>query len=309
MGLLAAFKVLLQRYSGQDDILAGTPISGRTRPETEGLIGLFVNTLVLRDDLSSNPTFRELLGRVRETTLGAYAHQDVPFERLVEALQPSRSSSRAPLVQVMPALQQDVQAELVLPGLSLELLDVEAPGAKFELALSCTPTARGLACALEYNTDLFEAATAARLLRHLHLLLEAALERPDERIGALPLLDPAERRRMLVEWNDTRAEVPEVCVHEWVARQAARAPEALAVAVAGARLTYGELDRRANQLAHHLRTLGVTRGARVAVCTERAPELVVGMLAVLKAGAAYLPMDPAYPAEQLRHLLVDSGAG
>ncbi|WP_224362171.1 non-ribosomal peptide synthetase [Hyalangium versicolor] len=308
MGLLACFKVLLQRYSGQDDLLVGTPVSGRTRPETKGLIGLFVNTLVLRDDLSSNPTFRQFLSQVRETVLGAQSHQDVPFERLVEALQPARSEGRAPLVQVMLALQQDIQAEIALPGLSLEFLDVEAPGAKFELALSCTPTAQGLACALEYNTALFEAATATRLLRHLHLLLEAALARPDERIGALPMLEPAEQRQLLVEWNASRAEVPAGCVHEWVARQAARAPEALAVTAAGISLTYGDLDRRSNQLAHHLRTLGVTRGARVAVCAERSPELVVGLLAVLKAGAAYLPMDPAYPAGQLRHMLEDSGA-
>jgi len=309
MTLLAAFHTLLHRYTGQDDILVGSPITGRTRVETEGLIGLFVNTLVLRGDLSGDPTFTELLARTRTTTLAAYDHQEVPFEQLVAELHIARDLSRTPLVQVMFVLQNAPRANLHLAGLTLESLNVETGTAKFDLSLSITETPEGLRAAFEYNSGLFDAPTIERLAGHYHTLLEGVVAAPDQSISALPLLTDVERCQLLVGWNDTRTDYPrDACVHELFAVQAGRTPDAVAVVYEDHQLTYRELDERANQLAHYLRRRGVGPDVLVGICMERSVELVVGLLGILKAGGAYLPFDPTYPRERLALMLQDSQA-
>ncbi len=307
MTLLAAFQALLMRYSGQDDIVVGTPIAGRSRTEIEGLIGFFVNTLVLRTDLSGDPTFRELLGRVREVTLGAYEHQDVPFEKLVEELQPERSLSHTPLFQVMFALQNTPGQALELQGLRLNPMTSVSKVAKFDLSLFLVERAEGLRGAVEYCTDLFDEATITRMLGHFQTLLEGVIADPDRQLSELPLLTEAERRQLLVEWNDTVAEYPkDKCLHELFETQVERAPNAVAVMFEDERLTYGELNRRANQVAHHLRKRGVKAEVLVGIMMERSIEMVVGLLGILKAGGAYLPLDPAYPQERLSFMLEDA---
>ncbi|TSC26813.1 amino acid adenylation domain-containing protein, partial [Corallococcus sp. Z5C101001] len=307
MVLLAAWQTLLARYSGQDDVSVGTPIAGRQRAETEGLIGFFVNTLVLRTKLDGDPTFRELLGRVRETTLGAYAHQEVPFEKLVEELAPTRDTSRTPLFQVSMTLQNAPEGAFSLTDLTLEGVEVEHRTAKFDLSLGLTETANGMEGGLEYNTDLFDAATAERLARHLGVLLEGVAADPDARLHQLPLLTPEDRRQVVAGWNDANAHFPvDACLHSLFEAQAARTPDAVAVTYAEQRLTYRELDARANQLAHHLRSLGVGPEVLVGLAVERSLELMVGLLAILKAGGAYLPMDPAYPRERLEFMVEDA---
>ncbi|MDQ2831348.1 MAG: condensation domain-containing protein, partial [Chloroflexota bacterium] len=246
MTLLAAFQTLLHRYTGRDDLLIGSPIAGRTRVETEGLIGLFVNTLVLRGDLSGAPSFRELLARTRATTLAAYDHQEVPFEQIVTKLQPPRDRGRNPLVQVLFALQNAPRAALQLAGLTLESLNVETGTAKFDLSLSITETPEGLRAAFEYNSDLFDAPTIERMVGHFHTLLEGVIADPDRTISALPLLTDTERRQLLVDWNDTRTDYPrDACIHELFAEQAARTPDAIAIVYEDDELTYRELDKRA----------------------------------------------------------------
>jgi amino acid adenylation domain-containing protein/non-ribosomal peptide synthase protein (TIGR01720 family) len=308
MTLLAAFQTLLHRYSGQDDISVGSPIAGRDRAALEGLIGFFVNTLVHRTRLSGNPTFRELLGRVKEAALGAYAHQDLPFEKLVEELNPERDLSRSPLFQVRFTYRTDPLPELKLPGLAVRALELESLTSKFDLGLTLMETADGFTGTLEYSTDLFEAPTLARMMEHLRTLLEAIVVDPGQRLSELPLLSPEERQRVLVEWNATKAELPrEACAHRLFEAQAARTPQALAVAFGEDVLTYAELDRRANRLAHHLRSLGVGPETRVGLCLERSLEVPVAMLAILKAGGAFVPLDPAYPPARLAFLLADAG--
>jgi amino acid adenylation domain-containing protein len=307
MILLAAFQTLLQRYSGQEDFCVGTPVAGRTRPEMEGLIGFFVNTLVLRADLSGDPTFAELLGRVRETCLGAYAHQDLPFEMLVEALQPQRDLSRTPLFQVMLILQNAPLPSLELPGLRLNPIEAESGTAKFDLNLALVETDLGLVGNLEYNTDLFNAATARRLLVHFRNLLEGAVANPGCRVSELPLLTADERHQLLTEWNRTEANVPdEGCIHRLFEAQAERTPEAVALVFEDEKVTYQELNRRANQLAHHLRGLGIGPEVLVGICVERSVEMVVGLLGILKAGGAYVPLDPAFPKERIAFMLNDA---
>jgi len=310
MTLLAGFKVLLAQYSGQEDIVVGTPIAGRTRAETEGLIGCFVNTLALRTDLSDDPTFRQLMARVREVALGAYAHQELPFERLVEELQPERDTSQAPLFNVMFVLQNVPRSERRLRGLTMRHIELDKGTAKFDLSLGLAEKAGGLRGVLSYSTDLFDRETIERLSGQYRELLAAVVAEPERRLSALPLLSPAERRRMLVDWNDTRCAWPdaEACLHSLVARQAASTPEVIAIVDETAPLTYGELDCRANRLAHRLRRLGVGPEVRVGVCLERSVDLVVGLLAVLKAGGAYVPLDPSYPQERLDFMLRDSRA-
>ncbi|HZH16513.1 MAG TPA: condensation domain-containing protein, partial [Archangium sp.] len=314
MVLLAAFNAVLSRYSGQQDITVGSPIAGRTHADTEGLIGFFVNTLVLRTRLEGNPSFRELLGRVRQSTLGAYAHQDIPFEKLVEELKPQRSLSYSPLFQVMLVLQNTPVgaisgSEGSRPSLEMRPLEVEGQTAKFDLTLSLSETPEGFTGSLQYNTDLFEAGTADRLLGHLQVLLQAATSNPELSLSALPLLTEAERQQVLVAWNDTQAERPWAgCLHELIEAQAARTPQAAAVVYEDGQLTFSELDRRANQLAHALRSRGVGPEVRVALCMERSLDMVVGVLGILKAGGAYVPMDPAYPAQRLAFMLQDSRA-
>ncbi len=309
MTLLAAFQTLLHRYTAQADIVVGAPIAGRTRVETEGLIGFFVNTLALRTDVSGNPTFREMLARVREGCLGAYAHQEVPFEKLVEELNPERNLSQSPLFQVMFAFQNFPRVALSLPGLTVTPLRVESGMAKFDLTLFMTATEDGLAATAEYNTDLFEAPTVDRMLGHLQVVLEGVATDPDQRLASLPLLGEAERHQLLFEWNDTRADYPaEACVHHLVEAQVERTPDAVAVVCDGQEVTYRELNRQANCLAHHLRTLGVGAETLVAICLERSLDMVVGLLGILKAGGAYVPLDPGYPKERLTFMLEDSQA-
>jgi amino acid adenylation domain-containing protein len=307
MTLLSAFQVLLSKYAGSEDVVVGSPIAGRTRAEVEGLIGFFVNMLVLRADLSGDPGFREVLGRVREATLDAYAHQDVPFEKLVAELQPERSLRHAPLFQVMFALQNAEDGEGALPGLKVGSVDAAMEIAKYDLSLTLAATPQGLRGALNYSTDLFERATIERMLGHLARVLEQVAADADARLSRLELLGEAERALVVETWNGTAAEVPaELCVHELFEAQAERTPDAVAVRFEEELLTYRELNARANRLAHHLRALGVGPDARVGVCVERGPEMVTGLLAILKAGGAYVPLDPAYPAERLRSMLEDS---
>jgi amino acid adenylation domain-containing protein len=310
MVLLAALQALLSRYSGQEDLCVGSPIAGRERPEVKGLVGFFVNTLVLRGDLSGDPSFAEFLARVRETCLGAYAHQDLPFERLVEDLRPRRDPSRSPLFQVLFSFDHEPQTCLALPGLALDFSEVDTATAKFDLSLYVREGAAGLGGYLEYDTDLFEGETAARLLGHWQVLLQAATADPGLRLSQLPLLTEAERRRLLLQWNDTRAPLPaQQCLHRLVETQVERTPGAIALVHGQEGLSYAELNRRANRLAHHLRGQGVGPDQLVGVCLGRSPEMVVALLGILKAGGAYLPLDPSLPADRLAFLLDDARVG
>ncbi|WP_225888940.1 non-ribosomal peptide synthase/polyketide synthase [Myxococcus xanthus] len=309
MVLLAGFSALLSRHGGQDDLCVGTPVEGRDRTELEGLIGCFVNTLVLRMSLAGAPSFRELIGRARETVLGAFAHQDAPFEELVKALQPERDLGRSPLFQAMLVMQEDPLPELVIPGLRLNVQPQPSLTAKFDLRLIITDTADGFSANLELSTDLFEPDTATRLLEHLRVLLEAGVREPEQQVHALPLMTPAERHRVLVAWNDTDRPRPGVSVlHRLIEAQVDRTPDVVALSFESNTLTYRELDRRANQLARYLRARGVGPDTRVALCVERSLEMVVGLLGVLKAGGAYVPLDPEYPRERLEYMLADAAA-
>ncbi|HEX2079726.1 MAG TPA: amino acid adenylation domain-containing protein, partial [Longimicrobium sp.] len=309
MVLLGAFQALLSRYSGSEDVVVGSPIAGRGQSEVEELIGFFVNTLVLRTDLSGDPSFREVLRRVREVTLGAYEHQEMPFERLVAELRPERSLSHSPLVQVAFTLNNAQDTGGGLAGLSVQGVGTELEVAKFELSLVLAVGSDGLRGGLTYSTDLWEAATMQRLLGHFGRVMEQAAADPDVRISQVTLLNEAERRQVLEEWNRTDAEYPAGSpIHRLFEEQAGRTPDAAAVVFAGAALTYAELDHAANRLANHLRRRGVRPETRVGICLERGTELVVAILAVLKAGGAYVPLDPAYPAERLAFMLADSGA-
>ncbi|HEV2735390.1 MAG TPA: amino acid adenylation domain-containing protein, partial [Longimicrobiaceae bacterium] len=309
MTLLGAFQALLGRWSGAEDVSVGTPAAGRSRVETEGLVGFFVNTLVLRADLGGEPGFRELLGRVREATLGAYGHQDVPFERLVEELAPERSLGHTPLFQVMFTHLNTERSVLRMGPLEAEAMGAGAAVARFDLNLTVVEGEGELGGSLVYAADLFEDATAQRLLEHFGRLLEGIVAAPETPVSRIGLLSEGERRQLLVEWNDTRRDYPRhVPVHALFAAQAARTPRAVALRFEGETLTYAELEARSNRLARHLRGLGVEPGARVAVSLERGPALVAALLGVLKAGGAYVPLDPAYPAERTAYMLEDSGA-
>ncbi|HXB57699.1 MAG TPA: amino acid adenylation domain-containing protein [Vicinamibacteria bacterium] len=308
MVLLAAFQSLLHRYSGQEDVAVGTPVAGRSRAELEGLVGLFVNTLVLRTDLGGDPRFRDVLARVREVALEAYAHQDTPFERLVEELRPERDLSRSPLFQVMLVLQNAPAAALDLPGLSVQPWGAESGASRFDLTLFVTETSQGFFATAEYNTDLFDADRVAGLGEHFQTLLAGAVSEPDRRLSELPLLEREERRRILGAWNQTARRVSPSCVHERIALQAAANPEALAVSFEGASLSYRALDAASDALARRLVRMGVGPEVLVGVAVERSLDLVVALLGVLKAGGAYLPLDPTYPKERLAFMLEDSGA-
>ena len=308
MLLQTVLAVLLHRYSGQTDILIGSPIANRNRSEIESLIGFFVNTVVLRNRMEDNPSFEKLLTQVKETTLKAYEHQDVPFERVVELLQPQRSMSHSPLFQVMFSFQSTSMDELELPGVSLSQLDLESTTAKFDLTLSMTETERGLEGAWEYATDLFDDSTIERMATHFENLLEAIVENPAQKVGELPLLSKTERHQLLVEWNNTQSEyAQDKCIHHLFESQVERTPNAVAVVFESQQLTYQQLNQRANQLARYLQSLGVKKEVLVGICIERSIEMVVGLLAILKAGGAYVPLDPNYPAERLSYMLSDSG--
>ncbi len=310
MTVLAAFAVLLQRHSGEDDLVVGTPTANRDRPELEGLIGFFVNSLALRIGLAGDPSFPELLGRVREMLLGAYAHQDLPFEKLVEELQPERSLAHSPLFQVMLVLQGQEAAGSVLelPGLTLRPEARPHEISKFDLTLTVDDTPAGLFCQWRYNVELFDAATIDRMAERFRILVEGIAAQPDRPLSGLPLLEDAERQQLLREWSRGEAAVPGArLLHEMVEEQADRRPEAVAVVFEEGELTYGELDRRANRLARRLRRMGVGPEVPVGLAAERSPETVIGLLAILKAGGAYVPIDPAYPAERAAWMRADSG--
>jgi amino acid adenylation domain-containing protein/non-ribosomal peptide synthase protein (TIGR01720 family) len=308
MALLAVLQTLLLRYTGDPDLVVGTAVAGRRGRELEGLIGLFINTLVLRADLAGDPSFGELLDRVRRAALDAYAHQDLPFERLVEALQPARERGRNPLFQVMLVLQNTPPAELALSGLTLRAEELAGDEAMFDLALSLTERDGVVSGRLDYRSELFEAATAERLLGHFGSLLAGAAAAPGSRLSQLPLLTEAERRQLLA-WNDRAAPVRrDATLRQRFAAWARATPDAAAVVAGGAVLTYGELARRARRLARRLRRLGVGPEVPVGLWAGRSPALVEGMLGILEAGGAYLPCDDTYPRERLAMMLEDAGA-
>ena len=308
MVLLAGFQALLARHADRSDVAVGAPVAHRARPELEGLIGFFVNTLVLRVDLAGDPPLRGLLADVREAALGAYGHQDLPFEKLVEELQPERDASRTPLVQSVLVLQNAPLGTLELPGVRCEAAEVSTGTAKFDLTLGLRESGEALTGVLEYDRDLFDAATMRRLSGHLQNLLANAASAPGARLSDLSLLSAGEAHQIGAEWNDAgrRFAAGDGCLHTLIEARVRRTPEAVALVCAGETLTYAELNARANRLARHLRRLGVGRGDRVGVCLERSAGMVAGLLAVLKAGAAYVPLDPGYPRERLAFMLADA---
>jgi amino acid adenylation domain-containing protein/non-ribosomal peptide synthase protein (TIGR01720 family) len=308
MTLLAAFQVLLHRYSGEVDLSIGTPIANRTSLETEELIGFFVNTLVLRTDLSGNPRFVDLLERVRETVLGAQAHQDVPFEQVVDALKPERDLSHAPLFQVMFALQTLGRQAMEIPGLTIEAVEVDPGSAKFDLSLEMTLAPEGLTGFFEFNLDLFEPATIGRMADHFLTLLAGLAAEPQRKLVEFPLLAAAERSQVVEAWNRTGRAYPAGAVPAQIAAQAARTPEAVAVRAGRTTVTYAALLAQASRLAQALQARGIGPEGLVAVALERSVDLVVALLGTWYAGAAFVPLDPTYPTERLRYMLQDSQA-
>lgn len=307
--LLASFATLLSRYSQQQDLVIGSPIAGRHRRELEALQGVFINLLALRIDLSGNPAFLELLQRVRQVSLDAFAHSDIPFDQVVEALQPERNSSYSPLFQVLFVLQNAPVDRLEFPGLVTTTLPVASGTAKYDLTLMMEETATGLTGELEYNCDLFDRATIARMVGHFQTLLAGIIAQPEQAIATLPLLPEWERQQILVDWNHTEANYPQdKCLHQLVEQQVEQTPNAIAVVFANQSLTYQELNHRANHLAHQLQTLGVGPETLVGIYVERSLEMIVGVLGILKAGGAYVPLDPAYPKERLAFMLEDTQA-
>ena len=309
MSLLAVFQLLLWRYSRHEDIAVGTPVANRTRAETEDLIGFFVNTLVLRTDMSGNPTFRELLQRVRETALGAYAHQDIPFEMLVEELAPERNLFVTPLFQVMFALENAPLPEVEAHGLKMRPEALAGDTAKFDLALGIVETPLGLIADWQYRSELFEAAIIESMASHFQTLLEGIVADPDARIADLPLLTASEQRQLLVEWNETPQPLHSTpLVHELFAKHASERANAPALLFEEQTLTFEQINRRANQLAHHLLNCGTNAETTIGVMLERGPESLIALLAVFKAGGCYLPLDPLYPPERLAFMCADAHA-
>jgi amino acid adenylation domain-containing protein len=309
MTTLAAFAVLLSRYSAQDDLLIGSPVANRTRSEVEPLIGLFVNTVVLRASLKGNPPFTEFLRRIRQTALGAFSHQDTPFDLLVEKLQPARNLSHSPLFQVMFVLQNahSMAPDGELSSLAMTPLEPEQGTAKFDLTLFLEEAAGRLKATWEYSTSLFEHETIARMATHFECLLESIVADPAQPIGKLTLIRPAERMQLLTGWNATAAPYPsDRCFHELFEEQAARSPEAIAAVFGAERLTYAELDARANRLARYLQSQGIGRESLVGLYCARSLELMTAVLGTLKAGAAYVPLDAGYPADRLNFMLRDA---
>jgi amino acid adenylation domain-containing protein len=309
MTLLAGLQTLIHRHTGRTDIAISSPVANRTRREFESIIGIFINTLVLRSDLGGNPSFRELLGRVRQTALDAFVHQEWPFLNLIRSLNPDRELSQNALFQIMLVVQNVPLNGVDLPAGRIEYLgELDTGISKVDISIYVDYPAQGPTIAVEYATDLFEAATIERFLDQLLRLLRSAVADADQPISDLPLLDPAERRRLLYEWNDTGAPTRKTTLHTLIAEQASRTPDAIAVVAGDRQLSYGALDRRANQLAHLLRAQGVGPEARVGVYLDRSIEMVVALLAVLKAGGAYLPLDPSHPRDRLRFTLEDAQA-
>ena len=308
MTLLAAFNTLLARYTGTDDIVVGTPIAGRNRTEIEGLVGFFVNTLAMRTDMSGDPDFIEVLRRVRRTALGAYAHQEIPFEKLVEELQPDRDTSHPPLFQVLFVLQENLSDHIAFHELEVTPLDFELGSSKFDLSLFMVEFPEGLTASIEYNTDLFDAATIERLLQHFETLLRAIIANPAQPITQLPLLTSAERKLVIRDFNATHLATQTISVHGLVEQQAERTPDSPALCFGEASLTYRELNERANRLARHLAANGAVPGTLVGICAGRGIDTAVSVLAVLKSGTAYVPIDPNYPGERVQYMLEDSQA-
>jgi amino acid adenylation domain-containing protein/thioester reductase-like protein len=307
MGLFAAFQSLLTRYTAQDDFIVGTPVAGRHHPDVEGLIGFFVNTLAIRSSTQGDPTFREVLQRVRAAMLSAYAHQQVPFARVVEVIAPARSLARSPLFQTMLVLQNAPLTTELIGDLDLTLLDIGQESAKFDLTMSLQYRDNQITGFLEYSADIFAKATAARLVSLFERVVEQAIQAPELRLSEMNLLTAVERDQHLRLWNDTAADyAPTAFTHALVRAQAARTPDAVAVRFQGQALTYQALDQRSDLLAAHLRRLGAGPEARVALCIERSPLMVIGMLGVLKAGACYVPIDPIYPADRIAFMLHDT---
>ena len=305
--LLTAYKVLLHRYTGQTDLLVGTPVANRHRREIEGLIGFFVNTLVLRSDLRNNPNFRELLQQVRETTWEAYDRQDIPFEKLVEVLQPERDLSFNPLFQVKFRLENASTEELNLPELTLQPLQRTDASAKLDLSLDMYETSTGFVGAFEYNRGLFAKETIARMVEHFQTLLAGIVRNPNQRISELPLLTASETQKILVDWNQTQVEYQSSkTFHQLFEAQVEKTPNAIALIFEDQQITYQELNQKSNQLAHYLIEKGVKPEVIVGICVERSPLMIIGLLSILKAGGAYLPLDPNYPPERLAYMLADS---
>ena len=310
MTMLAVFKVLLYRYTGVDDILLGTPIANRTRMEIENLIGFFVNTLVLRSDLSGNPSFREFLHRVREVALEAYAHQDLPFEKLVKEMHPERSLNYSPLFQVMFAYQNAPSGSLEMSNLTLTTVEVDSKISKFDLTLIVNETDQSFRVLFEYNTGLFNQDTIIRMLGHFKTLLESIADDPDNSISTLPILTKVEQDQMLFEWNSTKTDfLHNKCIHQLFEMQVEKSPDTVAVVYEDDQLTYRELNEQSNQLAHYLRKQGVGPDVLVGICIERSIELIVSLLGILKAGGAYIPLDPSYPEERIKFMIDDSNSG
>src|SRR5690606_29255864 len=309
MTLMAAFQAVLCRYSGQEDVAVGIPVANRGRSEVAGLIGFFVNTLVLRTDLSGDPRFVELLGRVREATVGAMAHQDLPFEKLVEEANAARDLSRSPLFQVFFSMQGPSPEGLPLRDLAVSPMPAELAISTFDLSVYLGEVGGELRGFVEYNTDLFDAQTIERLVGHYRALLDGIVANPMGRVSELPLLGSDERRQLIEVWNQTALVYPrDRTVAQLFEEQVARRPDAVAVTYADESLSYRELSARANALAVHLRALGVRPGVLVGLCVERTPAMLVGLLGTLKAGGAYVPLDPPFPADRLAFMLADSGA-
>ncbi|NEO77192.1 non-ribosomal peptide synthetase [Moorena sp. SIO4G3] len=307
MTLLAVFAILLHRYSGQEDILIGSPIANRNRVELESLLGCFLNTIVLRTSLENNLSFAELLSQVREVTLEAYAHQDIPFEQVIEALQPERNLSYSPLFQVMFVLQNIPIKSLQLDDLTWEQLSLETSTSRFDLTLIMEETETGLVANWEYNTDLFDNQTIVRMAGHFQTLLEAVVANPEQKVDRLPLLTAAEEHQLLVEWNNTTTDYPaDQCIHQLFEKQVECNPDAVAVVFKEEQLTYRQLNQKANQLAYYLQSLGVQPEVRVGICVERSIEMIVGVLGIFKAGGAYVPLDSSYPVERLAYMLEDA---
>ena len=306
MTLLAAFNVLLARYTGQDDIVLGSPSANRSRAELNQLIGFFVNNLVLRTDLSGNPSFVELLGRVREVTLRSYEHQDVPFDMLVHALRPERSLDHSPLFQVMFIMQNFPMGELQLAGVATTPVEMEIETARFDLTVEVFPKQGELWAYFDYNADLYDAETILRIQQHYMSILRSACADPGLKIGAIALLSDRERQRLLVEWNQTAKEFPQTCFHRQFEAHARTTPDRLAVMAQERSLTYAELDERANRIAARLRSRGAGPEKLVAMCLERSADLVAGMLGIAKSGAAYIPLDPAYPKGRIANIFEDA---
>ncbi|MGW5282969.1 amino acid adenylation domain-containing protein [Streptomyces collinus] len=307
MALLAAFQVVLGRWSGSEDVLVGTPVAGRNRTQFADTVGLFVNTLVIRSDLTADPGFRDHVAAVRDTVADAQDHQDLPFERIVEHLNPGRSTDRAPFFDVLFGFHDEDDTTAGLPGPRVRLLEGPTAAAKFDLTFDVVRSRGGLHLRLEYRADLYEAATIERFTGHYLRLLDAAVSAPQLPLSALPMLSDAEQLPLTSPRPATAAQAPERCAHEIFAEHAGRTPDAVAVTDGTRQLCYGDLDRRANQVAHRLRALGVGPGTLVGLCVPRSAELVVGLLGILKAGGAYLPLDPDSPPERLHHIVGDAG--